>query len=104
MDSVNAITRGITDTALLRRDSGYCERATNLVYNSSGRLAPHPGWRLLNKAGKRLPRQVEDAAIDHIFVIDRRIVVISAGKLFEYLPATDTFRSVSDQTLSLIHI
>lgn len=92
LDRVGDITKGITDSPLIREAAGHCAHATNLVYNTASRLTPHQGWRLINKQGFTESFQVSDNRIDHLFSLDNEILLaIAGGQLFQYDAANDSF-------------
>ena len=92
LDQVGDVTRGITDTPLIHEAKGFCAKATNLIFNNSSRLRPHPGWELLNKQGGVFSAPLSEENVDHLFTIDQRVLLaISLGHVLQYDEATDTF-------------
>ena len=100
-DAVTALSRGITDNYLLMEGVGACQTAENIIIDSSSRMRPHSGHRLINyhfspqlqKNQNIYPRSLFfNRPIDALINLDNyTILAISDGKVFYYDESLDAF-------------
>ena len=115
-DAVTYVNRGITDNYLLEENEGFCERAENVIIDTSRKIRPHPGTRLINR-GKRtvkirqqgeevevqvpgtLPHHVNSSTpIDALYPFaDKFLIAFSGGFLFYYDEDREIFEQVEIQ-------
>ena len=99
-DSINYVSRGIADNYLLLEEEGFCERAVNIIIDSSKRTRPHPGTRLINRGGGRPKRLNHRVPIDALYSFgDKHLLAISGGLLFRYDEEADRYiriRAIGD--------